>query len=1146
MFVHLHVHSQFSILESSARIQDLIRECCRLGMRSIALTDKYVMSGAVQFYRQSKAAGIRPLTGCEICLRSEGAPGQGGSFSHLVLLAKNKKGYENLCRLVSISHIRAEAAEVPPYAEIKDIRECCEGLVCLSGCSSHGKLALLLLKKDTPAAEDFAGKMLEIFGNDFYIEIQRYRISGTSKNNNTASEALASFAGRMKIPVVATNNVHYALARDYGTYMYLSKIKMMGRQNPGDPFAPTIIGSGENYLKSPGEMAAMFYDIPQAVKNTVKIAEECDFSFQEGTITLPHFGAPSGESQEEYLKKLCYSNLLHRYGKNPSPAVMDRLSMELGVIEKTGFAGYFLVVADIARFACENMIPICGKGSAAGSIVSYILRISNVEPIENNLYFERFLNNERTEPPDIDIDISSRDREKISQYLYKKYGRNNIARVSSFATNRPRAALREAGRILNIAKDEVDSIIKAVPNYNRFFTGERMRQSAESSGAVDLNNPVYRKALSIAESIGGYIRHVSMHPSAFIVSNHDLSEKIPLTLSETGEIMSQYDMHSIDELGILKIDLINSLSLSLIADTAALLEKDRKICLDMSKTGYGDKKVYELMQEGRTLGIFQLESFGIRTLARKVKPACLNDITLLVSLYRPGPQQSGMVDNFIERKFGREKITCVHKDLEPILGETYGIILYQEQAMQVAIKIAGYSLSEADMLRKAMAKLSRDEMAAQSSRFITGALARGYDRATAAEVFRLISKFASYGFVKAHAAAYAELSYKTCYLKSRFPAEFISVILTNNSGYYSKMQYIDEARRLGVAVKLPDINESEAFKFKACDYGRSMRVPLISVRDLGEAGSASIEEERKNNGRFSGLQDFYERAKTNCRITKNAMENLIKVGALDFTGIPRKQLLLSLYWLRETARPASFYKNSKTGSFQPAFEINAFETGFSHTGIMPGRYAPQAEIKGSGTVSSMNFKDMASHIYPETGGLSLEEILEIEAEILGFYVSAHPLQCFRKSIGKHMGGVHGIIRSSRFYEWVLPYRQKSKPSGFSYPKEIYTAGIVISKRIEKTRDLKEMMFCTIEDEDGMYEAVFFPEAYRNNIKTIMNNPFVIIKGRLHFRDNTVSVIAHDAISIGLLKKCAAARREDDIRAGFISGTENPWKRKSYI
>jgi DNA polymerase-3 subunit alpha len=404
------------------------------------------------------------------------------------------------------------------------------------------------------------------------------------------------------------------------------------------------------------------------------------------------------------------------------------------------------------------MIPICGKGSAAGSIVSYILRISNVEPIENNLYFERFLNNERTEPPDIDIDISSRDREKISQYLYKKYGRNSIARVSSFATNRPRAALREAGRILNIAKDEVDSIIKAVPNYNRFFTGERMRRSAESSGAVDLCNPVYQKALSIAESIGGYIRHVSMHPSAFIVSNHDLSAKIPLTLSETGELMSQYDMHSIDELGILKIDLINSLSLSLIADTTALLEKDRKICLDMSKTGYGDKKVYELMQKGKTLGIFQLESFGIRTLARKVKPACLNDITLLVSLYRPGPQQSGMVDNFIERKFGREKITCVHKDLEPILGETYGIILYQEQAMQVAIKIAGYSLSEADMLRKAMAGLSRDEMAAQSSRFITGALARGYDRATAAEVFRLISKFASYGFVKAHAAAYAYLS----------------------------------------------------------------------------------------------------------------------------------------------------------------------------------------------------------------------------------------------------------------------------------------------------------------------------------------------------------------------------------------------------
>ncbi|OQA23316.1 MAG: DNA polymerase III subunit alpha [Actinobacteria bacterium ADurb.Bin346] len=920
---------------------------------------------------------------------------------------------------------------------------------------------------------------------------------------------------------------------------------MMGQQNQGNPFSQ-IIDSSENYLKSPREMAAMFYDIPQAVKNTIKIADECSFAFPEGGVTIPFFKTPSGESQDEHLRNLCCSGLAYRYGKNPCSRVLDRLSAELRVIKSTGFAGYFLVVADIARFAYENRIPICGKGSAAGSIVSYILRISNVDPIENSLYFERFLNIERTEPPDIDIDVSSRDREKISHYLCKKYGSNSVARVSSFATNKPRAALREAGRILNIAKDEIDSIIKAVPNYNRFFNAEKMRQSAESSGLADFSNKTYHRVFSIAESIGGYIRHVSMHPSAFIVSNQDLSGEIPLTLSETGEIMSQYDMHSIDSLGILKIDLINSLSLSLIADTSSVLEKNRKIHLDMSKTDYSDKKVYELMQKGQTLGIFQLESFGIRTLARKVKPSCLNDITLLVSLYRPGPQQSGMVDNFIERKFGREKTTCIHKDLEPILEETYGIILYQEQAMQAAIKIAGYSLSEADLLRKAMAGLSREEMAAQRSRFVTGALMRGYDETTASEVFRLISKFASYGFVKAHAAAYAEISYKTCYLKSRFPAEFISTILTNNSGYYSRMQYVDEARRLGVTIKLPDINESGAADFRTCSSGRSIRVPLISVRELGAAGSVSIEEERNRNGNFLCLQDFYERIKSNCRITKNAVENLIKVGAFDFTGTPRKQLLLSFYWLRETIKPVSLSKNSSGRSFQISFDISPFKPQLYRLESSRQNNISDSQIPDNAFCISKNTDTQDKTINSSSTGLSLEERLQMEADILGFYVSAHPLQCFKESIASQMPGIKKIIRSGCFYDWLLPCNQKTGSAGFSYPKDIYTAGIVISKRIEKTRGSKEMMFCTIEDEDGMYEAVFFPESYRKNMKIIASSTFIIIEGRLHFRDNNVSVIASRAASIAMLKKCAALQKEESIKAVFISETENPWKRKSYI
>ncbi len=1216
MFTHLHVHSQYSLLESSVKIKELVEACAGLGMKTLALTDKYVMSGAVEFYKQAKAAGIKPITGCEICLSrkiikksasslsglTDSLPLSGltesRSLSHLTLLVKNQKGYENLCSLVSSSHIRslsylkdtlpadlpptdillqanilsthmplpdASAVCIPsiegpsviciPSIEMEELEKFSEGIICLSGCGSNGELSRLLRAGDKDGAEEFSRRLLEIFADDFYIEIQRYRTSVYNSNSmqGTCSELLLSFAEKMKIPVAATNNVHYLTKNDYKIYRCLSKIKLMGTKI--DPLL-NILENDEHYLKSYTEMARLFNDIPSAITNTGKIALKCDFGFTLGRIILPHFTTPSGESQTRYLEQLCIKGVKSRYGEKPGNKVLERLAMELSVIAKTGFAGYFLVAADIAGFACENNIPICGKGSAAGSLVSYILRISNVDPVENNLYFERFLNEERKDPPDIDIDIASRGREKISDYLRSKYGSSGIARVACFATTKPRAAIREAGRILNMSKDEIDYLVKAAPDYNRFFTSEKMRQSFKSSNLPDINNPNYLKVLSIADRIGGYVRHASMHPSAFIISNYDLLKKIPLTLSETGEIMSQYDMNSIDDLGILKMDLISSLSLSLIADTIRIIKKTRGIHVDFSTSGYNDKKVYELMQNGLTLGIFQLESFGIRTLSRKVRPECLNDITLLVSLYRPGPQQSGMVGNFIERKFGREKTTYIHEDLAPLLKETYGVILYQEQAMQAAIKIAGYSLSEADTLRKAVFNLSKEEMDARLAGFIKRAASKGYDLATASEAFRLISKFASYGFVKAHAAAYAELSYKTCYLKSRFPAEFISAILTNNSGYYSKMQYVEEARRLGIKIKLPDINES-GMDFEACDCGRAIRVPLISIKNLGYAGADSIIREREINGRFADFEDFYNRVVKNCRLNKNAVENLIRIGAFDYcsisgsgipgigipvsgtsgsgisgsgisgSGISGKRLLAAFYNLRSLKKPALSYKNKKNRS--------------------PGRQNTEATLDASifsipGSGQDIAAKLLKSDCHTEDHGCSdedhgfagfnLEEKLETQAEILGFYVSAHPLQCFKQKLELKGAADPLITRSRDFY--------KQDIYGPSYSGYICTAGIVISKRLEKTRDSKNMMFCTMEDEDGMYEAVFFSEAYRKSAKIIANHPFIIIKGSLHFKDNNVSVIAKDVINIASLKKLEDLRKEENIRAGFLSGTEKPW------
>ncbi|MBU4450921.1 MAG: DNA polymerase III subunit alpha [Actinobacteria bacterium] len=1111
MFVHLHVHSEYSLLESSIKIKDLVSAASNLRMKAVALTDKYVMSGAVEFYKEAKAMNLKPVIGCEICLA------RSGRLSHLTLLVKDQAGYENLCEIVGMSYLRlintrktADKAqvEVPdfisspdlPIVEMPELRNNSKGLICLSGCSK-GELPYLLKNGRAREAEDFALELSELFEKDFYIEIQRYGLTSSNNYKNLASENLVNFAQRNGTAVAATNNVHYLGRQDFEIYRSMAKLKMMGTKN--DPTS-AILENSEHHFKSECEMSRMFRDIPEAITNTQKIADKCSFEFSLDKINIPHYMPENGESQEKYLSRLCRRGLKFRYGESPSRQVLDRLAMELEVIANTGYTGYFLIVADIARFACENKIPICGKGSAAGSLVSYILRISNVEPIGNKLYFERFLNKERKEPPDIDIDISSKDRGKVAQYLMSKYGKTNISRVCSFSTTKPRASIREAGRILSIGKEEVDFIIKAVPNYNRFFSQEDMRAGAESSSLIDASNTQYKKIVSLSRDIGGYVRHVSMHPSAFIVSNEDLLRKIPLTISETGEIMSQYDMNSIEDLGILKIDLINSLSLSLIAETADILKNKRNISLNLSDTDYSDSNVYKLMQSGQTLGVFQLESFGIRTLSRKVKPSSLNDITLLISLYRPGPQQSGMVTNFIERKFGREKTTFLHRDLEPILGDTYGVILYQEQAMQAAIKIAGYSFSEADNLRKAMTRLSKEEMRAHEERFINGALSKGYDPGTAGEIFNLISKFASYGFVKAHAAAYAELSYKTCYLKAYFPAEFFSIILTNNSGYWGKMQYIEEARRLGIRLELPDINKS-GFGFFVEDDGKSIRTSLLSVRSLGYAGAVSIINEREKGGKFRDFFDFYLRISKNCRLVKTAVENLIKVGAFDFTGLARKQLLLIFYYLKSLKKPDLCYSNSITGyEEQGNYYLDNF---INRPATNLGRDINLLERVCAGSQLA------AEHLQD----FSPREKLEIEEDVLGFYISSNPLECLKKELE-----ISGITRSKFFYR-----------QGLSFQKDVAAAGIIISKRIEKTKGGSKMLFCTMEDEDGMYEAVFFPDSYIKNAQTVMNNSFIIIRGRLHSKDNNVSLIARDAISIKLLKNSHKQLLQSSIKTSFI-------------
>lgn len=1065
-FSHLHVHSEYSLMESTISIKELVTAAAKNGMKAVALTDKYVMSGAVEFYKEAIRKNIKPIIGCEIRVMNS------GMISQMVILIKNITGYENLCQIISKSNM--ESKTPTPSVKISDLRKKSGGLIGLSCCKS-GEISQLLGQEKTKEALRAVGHYQELFSGDFFIEIQRYPKTKSMLSLSLPSEILVNFALKNNIPIVATNNVHYLNKADYGIYKCLSKIKAMGTKAGSDI---EFIDNDEHYFKSTAEMASLFSDIHQAVSNTTVIADRCSLELPLGNIIFPHFKVPGRIPEEDYLKKLCSRGLKWRYGSNPSPDILRRLKKELEVIMETGFCGYFLIVADIARFARKNNIPICGKGSSAGSIVSYILGISNVDPVKNNLYFERFLNRERKEPPDIDIDLSHKRRAEIIKYITLKYGKNNISRVCTFSTLKPRAAVREAGRFLGCSKEDADRIVNT---YSSFLSsGFPVRQykgiTSKDRECSDVRDIQHKKITFISRKIENYVRHTSLHPSAFIISSTDLTKKIPLTLSQTGETTSQYDKDSIEDLGLLKIDLINSLSLSLLEDTASMLKAKRNIDLDIREIRYDDSKTFDLIKNGKTLGVFQLESYGIRKLAKKIKPSTLNDITFLISLYRPGPQQSGMVKNFIERKFGREKASYLHRDLEPVLSETYGIILYQEQVMQIAVNIAGYSLSEADNLRKAMTRLSKEEMGRQKERFIKGAACRGYHIRTAKEIFKLISKFASYGFVKAHAAAYAELSYKTCYIKAHYPAELLSTILTDNSGYYSRAQYIEEARRFGIKIKLPDINSS-GFKFSVEDEGKSIRIPLMTVRELGQTGVGSIIRERNRNGRFKDFTDFYCRiSKSGCRIAGKAIVNLIKVGAFDFADLKRKYLLLSYHYL----------------------------------------------------ASGKNIPGCSSHLPPccedHLKDFNLRETLEMEEKILGFCASSSPLQYFKSELEEYR-----TVRSSLF------------PDFADSKEDIFTAGIIITRKIKKTRDGGNMLLCTLEDEDGMYESVFFPDAYKKNLKTISGQSAVIIKGRIYCKDDHMAVIGKNSASLSGLKKIRSRARKDSIKNNLLAKAGAAWE-----
>ncbi len=1022
MFCHIHVHSQYSMLESTISIDGLVDAASRMGFQALALTDKYVMHGAAAFYKKARARGIKPLLGCQICTLWEHQP-----YS-LVLLCTNAAGYSNLCRMVSASHLQKKTPF--PSLDLHLVFKNCQGLIALS-CARQGHLSSLLAKGRYQDAQKALSIYRKGFGSRFYMEVQRY--PKKCSQQGCLSETIIQFSQKNGVPLAAANDVHFTSPQDYGAYQALCKLKSMSGKS--DPLKPAQ--NSQHYLKSAQEMESLFGDIPWALSHTGAIAQACRLKLALGGLHIPRFEVPCSMSQQQYLEKLCLLGLGKRYS-SPAPALYRRLKKELDTIGAMRYSGYFLVVWDIARFARKNHIPICGKGSAAGSLVSYVLGISDVDPVKNNLYFERFLHAERKQPPDIDMDIAHKRREDVLAYVQSRYGEKNVGRVCSFSTLKRKGAVRESSRVLNCPKQETDGLLEQAA-YEKPFP---------RSGNRDL--------LRLSSKLSGIIRHVGTHPSAIVVSASPLDETIPLMRSEQGKIMSQYDMDSIEALGILKIDLINSLSLTLIAEVSDSLSQHGK-SWDIKKIRDDDPRTFAMMREGRTLGVFQLESTGIRNLMRKIRPASLEDITLLLSLYRPGPQQSGMVDTLIDRKLGKKDV-YMHPSLKPLLEETYGVILYQEQVMRIARSIAGYSYGEADLLRKAMTKRSPQQMKEQKQRFIRGAQKKGHQIQFAQAVFSRIAKFASYGFLKAHASAYARISYAACYLKTHFPARFLAAVLSNGAGYYPPAQYIQEARRMGIGIKCPCINLN-GFLFTA-QQEQCIRVPLVQVKGLGPARVGSICKERERGGDFKNFTQFYRRC-FQSRLSRAAVENLIKAGAFDFAAANRRKLLIYFWHLEK-------------GDSRP--DLGAI------------------------------------------ADFSLEEKLDAEKKILGFEVSASPLAFYRRELA----GLD-VTDSSNFR-----------------PGDVLCAGRVINRRQETDRNGNQMLFCTLEDHGGMYEAVFFPRAYTQNKKEVLAYPELLLKGRVCCKDSNFSVTASRAWGLKSLKKAKQGLKNDMIRNELISETSKLW------
>lgn len=1050
-FIHLHVHSEYSLLDGACRIKELIKKAKDNNMSALALTDHGVMYGAIQFYKEAVANNVKPIIGCEVYIapqsRKDKSNGKKESPNHLILLARNKTGYQNLIQLVTSSFL--EGFYYKPRVDKELLREHSDGLIALSACLK-GEISGLILQNNFEEAKKSALSYQEIFGKDnFYLELQ----NNTMPEQIKVNKGLIELGHQLGIPLVATNDVHYLNKEDYEAHDILLCIQTA--TNLDDPNRMKF-STDEFYFNTQEEMLQHFADIPEALENTCRIADRCNLEIDFRNAHLPDFNLPEGLSDNDYLRQLCYKGAEIKFGSLKED-IKERLDYELSVIKKMGFSTYFLIVWDFVNYAkSHNILVGPGRGSAAGSLVAYCLSITSINPLDYNLLFERFLNPERISMPDFDIDFSIEGRGEVIEYVSNKYGSDKVAQIITFGTMAARAVIRDVGRALGIPYGQVDKIAKLIPFEPKMTIEKALQIEPELNISME-NDPIIKKMIEISSKLEGLSRHASTHAAGVVLSRESLTDFVPLQLTTEGEISTQYIAEDLESLGLLKMDFLGLRTLSVINNCLKIVKKTRNEQVNIDRIPLDDQKVYDLLARGECCGIFQLEGSGMTDLVKRMEPKNIEDITALLALFRPGPLGSGMIDDFINRKKGKVEIQYLHPKLEPILKDTYGVIVYQEQVMQIASQLAGYSLGEADILRKAMGKKIKEVMAKQQEQFTEGALKNGIDKKTANDIYDLIAYFADYGFNKSHSVSYAFLSYQTAYLKAHYPVEYMAALLTSIMQFTDKVvKYIKECQSMGLKILPPDINES-LIDFTVVD-NETIRFGLAAVKNVGKAAVENIIQERKDNGPFLSLLDFCQRVDSKSS-NKRVVESLIKCGAFDSLKRSRAQLLTIL---EKTLQLAQDHQKEKRNGQTSLFV-------FKNDKIID-------DIQESfNTINIREFSD--------------QELLTMEKETIGFYLSHHPLEDYQEKLS----AITNVDSAD-----LEQLKDKSR---------VVLGGVITNLKKKTTKNGNSMAYFSLEDLHGTIEIVVFPKTLEEFKDAINEESVVIVEGRLDAMENNIKLLA---------------------------------------